>query len=289
MNNLGNGVLLVTRAEWDARAPLSRTNLTPSFGTTTHWEGPHMGDFDHSECAGKVRGIQKYHMDTKGWVDIAYTALTCPHGYVFEGRWVGTRTAANGTTEGNDSAYAVCYLGGEGDSFTDAAKTAQATILDWLDIHGGAGPGRNCHRDWKSTECPGDTICSWVKAGQPFDPMEGDGWLMALTDGEQDELLRKVREVWNATAANPENAADCRLKDTTIIARNLRDGKNLLTEPARSTARDLNIGSLVTALREPVEGGPATQGDARQVLKDLVYEVLVEFTTAQNTPDAPGE
>lgn len=164
---LGNGVQLVRRSEWGARAPRSRQPLVPSFGTTVHWEGPHMGSFEHGQCAQKVRQIQNFHMDTRGWVDIAYTALVCPHGWAYEGRWVSTRTAANGTTAGNSSAYALCYLGGVGDPFTTAAQRAVRTVVDWLDRHGGAGPGRNCHRDWKSTECPGDTICTWVRAGLP--------------------------------------------------------------------------------------------------------------------------
>jgi hypothetical protein len=164
---LGSGVQLVRRSEWGARAPRNRTALVPSYGTTVHWEGPHMGSFPHSACAGKVRSIQNFHMDTRGWSDVAYTALVCPHGLVYEGRWVRTRTAANGTTDGNNRAYAVCYLGGQGDPFTLAAQKATRVVLDWLDTHGGAGPGRNCHRDWKSTECPGDTICTWVRAGQP--------------------------------------------------------------------------------------------------------------------------
>lgn len=162
---LGNGVQLVRRSEWGARAPLSRSPLTPTYGTTVHWEGPHMGSFTHDKCAGKVRSIQNFHMNTRGWQDIAYTALVCPHGWVFEGRWVNTRTAANGTTAGNSRAYAVCYLGGTGDPFTTAAKRAFRTVVDWLDRSGNAGPGRNCHRDWKSTDCPGDEICAWVKAG----------------------------------------------------------------------------------------------------------------------------
>jgi hypothetical protein len=165
--DLGNGVKLVRRSEWGARAPRSRTPFVPSFGVTSHWEGPHMGSFPHESCASKVRGIQAFHMDERGWVDIAYTGLPCPHGYVFEGRWIGVRTAANGTNAGNSSAYALCYLGGEGDPFTEAGRRAMRAAAEYLDNHGGAGEGRNCHGDWKPTECPGSTICGWVRQGLP--------------------------------------------------------------------------------------------------------------------------
>lgn len=169
--DLGGGVTLITRAQWGAKAPEHITPLAPSFGTTTHWEGPHMGVFDHASCFTKVRGIQAFHMGPqRGWSDIAYTSITCPHGFAFQCRWIGVRTAANGTNDGNNRAYAVCYLGGQGDAFTDQAKHAQRVTLDYLDRSGGAGPGRNCHRDWKQTECPGNIICAWVKAGQ-HDPL----------------------------------------------------------------------------------------------------------------------
>lgn len=166
MIQLEYDVWMVTRAEWGARPPRSVTAIDPDYGSTGHWEGPHMGAFPHESCASKVRGIQNYHMDSQGWQDIAYTYLCCPHDFVFEGRGIGARTAANGTNEGNNRAYAVCYLGGEGDGFT--ARTAMRAAFDRLDHIGGAGPGRNCHRDWKPTECPGNEICGWIKAGQPI-------------------------------------------------------------------------------------------------------------------------
>lgn len=171
MLDIGRGVKLITRSEWGARAPLSKTSINPTYGTTVHWEGPHMGDFPHSACDDKVREIQRYHMDTKGWDDIAYTAVACHHGFVYEGRWIGRRTAANGTDHGNDVAYAVCWLGGEGDPFTDEGKVAIRAALDTLDAHG-AGSGRNGHRDWKPTECPGDVIYQWVHAGAPAGSLE---------------------------------------------------------------------------------------------------------------------
>ena len=157
---------MVSRAEWGARRPKYTTPFTPSFGTTAHWEGPGLPDFTHDACASYVRGIQRYHMDAKGWADIAYTAVVCPHGYVFEGRWIGKRTGANGTNAGNNAAYAVCFLGGVGDEFTSLADRALHDTMIHLRLHGGAGPGVNCHRDWKATQCPGDEICRRVKGGR---------------------------------------------------------------------------------------------------------------------------
>jgi hypothetical protein len=188
--SLDYGVQLVTRGEWGARAPRSWTAINARFGSTGHWEGPEMGyPWDHASCAPKVRGIQAFHMDYRGWVDIAYSGVACPHGYLFEGRGPGKRTAANGTNVGNDTAYAVCYLGGQNDGFTDAGELAMRAGFNWLQREGAAGPGRNGHRDWKPTECPGNEIYSWIHRGQPIDqpppptPNVKDDVVYALVQG----------------------------------------------------------------------------------------------------------
>lgn len=123
-----------------------------------------MGSFGHERCAGLIRGIQAFHMDTRGWDDLAYSAMVCPHGELFEGRGPGIRTAANGTSSGNDRYYAVCYLGGEGDPFTPAAKARINDAIAWL----GGGDVRP-HSWFKATACPGDEIRRWLSAGRPVD------------------------------------------------------------------------------------------------------------------------
>lgn len=156
----------VPRSAWGAR-PRGATPTThpigSTLGVTLHWEGPHMGSFPHSACDDKVRGIEDFHRDTRDWADIAYNALVCPHGYVFEGRGVWTKSAANGSTEDNDNWYAVCGLWGDGDAFTAEAKVGFIEAVQWLRSEGGAGSRVNGHRDHKSTECPGDAVYRWLQ------------------------------------------------------------------------------------------------------------------------------
>lgn len=193
---------IVSRANWRARNAINRTGLNPSYGTTIHYEGPHMGTFSHSSCATKVRGIQAYHMN-KGWSDIAYTAIVCPHGYIYVCRWTGVRTAANGTNVGNASAYAVCALIGQNDAAPAVMTEAIADLCVFL-RQSGAGSRVNGHRDWKSTACPGDILYGKVRSGTflksaphqtnpiPTPPQERNGAFMALSDADQLRLFRNA-------------------------------------------------------------------------------------------------
>lgn len=147
----------IPRSAWGARKPRSVSAFTPDFGVTDHYEGVNLGTYDHASCPSKVRGVQNYHMDAKGWVDIAYSDVVCQHGFVFEGRGPLVRTAANGTNEGNDSAHATCALLGPADSLTDELLWGMAVSAARLN-RAARLAGLNGHRDWKSTACPGDPL-----------------------------------------------------------------------------------------------------------------------------------
>lgn len=164
---------LVSRGEWGAELPNGVTRIVgPVRGVTVHWEGPAMGwPWPHSQCARKVRSIQRFHQGTRGWADIAYNALACPHGQVYVGRGPGVRSAANGESAigGNDQWYAVCYLAGVGDEFTAEGQAAMLEAIAWLRKEGSAGQLVNGHRDHHPTDCPGDVIYRWVTSGLPPD------------------------------------------------------------------------------------------------------------------------
>jgi hypothetical protein len=104
-------------------------------------------------------------MNTRGWDDIAYNAVVCPHGFVFEGRWKGRRSAAQGTNDGNDHYYAICFLGGIDNPFTAAGKQgfldARATLGGGSEVHP--------HSYYHATSCPGDEIRNWIAAGLPVE------------------------------------------------------------------------------------------------------------------------
>lgn len=158
---------LITRAEWGGRAVNPPTNFTPERGgVTVHYAGNPSPDLStHAGCYATWRASERYHIDTRGYAAIAYGFGACIHGYVFEGRGLHKRNAANGTDEGNQNYYSVQAMVGPDNPVTDGLLTAIADAIDYLRAKGGAGSKVDGHRDHKSTECPGDTLYAWVTAG----------------------------------------------------------------------------------------------------------------------------
>jgi hypothetical protein len=168
----------VSREDWGAKPRrLGTTSIVEHPSVTFHyvgggWEYP----WDHSSCDDKVRAIQADHMLAKslggrGWSDIAYNYLVCPHDYCYEGRGYDRRSSANGDDYSNNLSFAVCALWGTAsadDPLPDGLKRAFHYARNILRSKGGATSAVNGHRDWKETDCPGNQIYAWIKAGIPL-------------------------------------------------------------------------------------------------------------------------
>ena len=164
---------LVRRSQWGSRSPIPArmiTANTPYYRITVH----HSADFAATELDGTMqsslealRKIQRAHMDgaNTGWGDIGYHFLIDPQGRVFEGReltWQGAHAAG----KANVGNVGVCMLGNfEERPPTPAALAALESLVSGLcerfdvklaEIHG--------HNEFKSTDCPGRYLKSWVSA-----------------------------------------------------------------------------------------------------------------------------
>lgn len=171
---------MITRSQWGARRPKTIShNITPqNGGVAIHYEGVDVGTQDHSKCAARVRSIQAFHMDKRGWADIAYSLLVCSHGYVFEGRGINVRTAAQGTTAGNQNYYAICFIMGPHDKLNDKMKHAGVSAIKYLRYSGHANVDVKPHRYFHATGCPGEALVQWLKEGHP-DPLAASGTVPA--------------------------------------------------------------------------------------------------------------
>jgi hypothetical protein len=171
-------IKLIPRTSWNARPQSPGGAISPfsEVGAVIHWEGTGWKwSWNHLTCFSKVREIQNYHMDVKGWSDIAYNFLACPHGFVFEGRGLNKRSAANGDFNVNTLYYAIQCMWGTaaGVAPTNELLTAAREAIDYVRVVGGAGQVLLGHRNTNQTDCPGDEIYAWLKKGAPNPSVAG--------------------------------------------------------------------------------------------------------------------
>lgn len=142
---------IITRAQWGARPPRSVHRI--ALPTPRLWVH-HSADDRQGTAA--VRAHQAFHMDHRGWSDIAYSFLIDDHGNIYEGRGPGV---AGGHTAGdNTKSHAICLLGNfEHRHPTPAALDALVELARHGRDQGWWVPTLGGHRDapGASTACPG--------------------------------------------------------------------------------------------------------------------------------------
>jgi hypothetical protein len=161
---------IIPRSDWAHRTPrtLSRS-INPSHGVVGHHGGDaRLWPYTRDRAFTLVRGWQNFHMDSRGWSDLAYNAVVDLYGRVFVARGPGVRSAANGTDLENGRRYAICFLMGGDDPLTDEAKfgfLAARQFLRSQDLRTGhiiVG-----HQNVRATSCPGTSRQQWINAGAP--------------------------------------------------------------------------------------------------------------------------
>jgi len=159
---------LVTREEWGAqpaKTPYDQLESTMQRGVAVHHSGSqHERRQQHAQCAGVVRAIQAYHIDARGWNDIAYSWLCCQHGFLYEGRGLGVRSASQGTHEGNSDWHSVCWLG-DGDVWTPTPNNVLPLrdVLRMVRTRYPAAVDVWPHLRFHPTACPGHGLREWCR------------------------------------------------------------------------------------------------------------------------------
>ncbi len=101
-----------TRAEWGARPPRCATPRPDSAIRTVyaHYSDTHesIPSPTHAHDVEVVRGIQRYHMDARGYCDIAYAILIGGNGDIYLGR--PNRVVQAAVFGHNHDEWSVCFL-----------------------------------------------------------------------------------------------------------------------------------------------------------------------------------
>lgn len=207
---------IVKRAGWLAAPARTRAVLDPDArrGVVVHWNGPKITQPEHGGCARVVRSIQRFHMDSKGWRDGAYSHVVCQHGVVFEMRgWDGVQWA-NGSVDPpagtgrtdlrpTESWYTVLVLtGGDHDRAgrlvdeqppTPAAVAALGAYVVEARRRG-AGDRVLPHNDFRVKTCPGTTLTALARRWdrRPIEIPEEDEMVSLADDERGQSWLRKL-------------------------------------------------------------------------------------------------
>lgn len=163
---------IIPRAEWGARPARNRTQVAASRRKyfTLHYDS----EQPRTATGNSVpRGIQNFHMDTRGWADIGYNFVIDQAGNIFEGRgWniLGAHAEAAGNAVGIGVQI---HIGGD-----QKPSPAALNAADWLWGQANARFGKRLalagHRDFTPTSCPGNHLYKIVASGTiPHTPAPG--------------------------------------------------------------------------------------------------------------------
>ncbi|TVR00642.1 MAG: hypothetical protein EA398_11015 [Deltaproteobacteria bacterium] len=148
---------VVTRAQWGARNPgrLCGSAHTPRRLTVHHTVTPNN---DSLTPAARMRQIQAFHIDGRGWCDVGYHFMVGIDGRVYEGRNNWMRTGAHVRVANRDNVG----INLVGNFMSFEPRTIQmegaARIIAWVaDRHGFTINRVNVrgHQEFMATDCPG--------------------------------------------------------------------------------------------------------------------------------------
>jgi hypothetical protein len=187
-------VTYLPRSAWGARASRGGTALVASqvIGIAVHWPGMAKpinatGDAGKARVASALRGWQNYHMDVRGWSDIAYQIAVDQAGRAWTLRGLNIRSGANGDATVNRQYGAILLVLAPGEQPSDAMEaTTRGVIADFRKrfANGTAIKPHSAVRE-EGTDCPGPAARAAIARGDftprstPL-PQEDDD--MKLTD-----------------------------------------------------------------------------------------------------------
>jgi hypothetical protein len=170
---------------------------------------------NRAEAIQRIRDIQRFHMETRGWSDIAYNFLVDDEGTIYEGRGWGV---VGGHTAGHNSRLeAVCAMLNAGDEPTEAMLRSIRWLANERDRRHGRTGTRTVHSDHGNTSCAGAPLNAWVRAGMPVkdpapvappapvDPAAVRRWVAGVVWANLGEIPRRAL-VKNGTSSGAARA-----------------------------------------------------------------------------------
>ena len=152
-----------TRAYWGANAPICSIGSHTPYRATFHHTVTPNGESGNA-AKSRVKNIQSYHQNVRGWCDIGYHLLVDVDGVLWRGRSATSKRGAHvgGQNTGN---VGISFLGSYYDGIDppqaqlDGAAEGFAWIADYWGFDANSTTIRG-HQEWpgQSTGCPGSVL-----------------------------------------------------------------------------------------------------------------------------------
>lgn len=146
--------------------------LAAKLGVVIHHNGPPakcVGQ-PHRRCVSFWDAVKRYHVETKGWSDVAYSFGICSHGMRFTGRGWDKNQFANGSDvvgpdDGRDSEWytVLVFLGGDETPTEEMVEATKALIAEGR-ASGRCGRRVLPHNAFKVKACPGPEFTAYAQA-----------------------------------------------------------------------------------------------------------------------------
>lgn len=160
-----NSGVMLCRDAWGARA--ARPGGRPHTITRMTIHHSAVALPDNRQIAARLRQHQRYHMDDKGWVDIAYHVAVDRQGNIFALR--NTAIAGDTATDYDTTGHFLVLCEGNFDTeaVTEAQLNGAALACAWATKQFGIGVNTlGSHQEMTSaTDCPGTNLQAHVASG----------------------------------------------------------------------------------------------------------------------------
>ncbi|HSF85005.1 MAG TPA: N-acetylmuramoyl-L-alanine amidase [Acidimicrobiia bacterium] len=277
-------------SEWGATVDYDTKSWTPWVPDklVVHWGGSAVrsdaADGVPSEEEAQLRSWGSFHINTQGWLGIAYNWAIGNSGTLYRLRGENRSAATSGDEEPdgipeNQEAIAVVFMIGLGQLASEPAFDT----LRQLYAERGLAEGIDRvirHKDSSATTCPGDQLSDWVAAGGYAEETEGVNVLTIGDTGEGVADFQKALQRWAAAEGLPDPlpmfGADADYGDETKVAVEIFQGQKGLTVTGSidGVTGALLSPFLLTTATDHVHDQYLEVGDLATVKREVHYSYL---------------
>lgn len=152
--NLAPANLVRPRNAWNARQPACQSNSGQERVYIHHTVSPYN---DNLAPEARMRGLQNFHMDSRGWCDLGYHYVVSRDGRIWQGR-PENRLGAH-VANRNSGSVGISFMGNfMEDRPNDDMLNSTGALVRWLRDTYGVDRNLLGHRDGGQTACPGDHL-----------------------------------------------------------------------------------------------------------------------------------